>query len=167
MTEPEKKPRPGQIILSWWSTELGDRSLGAQKTLSARLRRGDDLTVLCQEKVHELAQRLNLHDGKKIARLARILAHVREHSGASLPRLLGTGDPRVMSALRFERLVHSDDQELETVLRRALGMVKFRANVAELGEAVLFWTANRRTRWCFDYYGADAPDSLPAEDTDQ
>lgn len=156
MTEKTAEKRPGQIILAWWSSELGDRKTGAQKSLSARLRRGDDLTVLCQPPVHDLAQKLGLMDGKRVARLARILAHVRGHSSARLPRLLGRGVPKAMSPLRFERLVHSDGDDLETAIRRALPAVSQTANVAHLGEAILFWSDRARTRWCFDYYGGEA-----------
>ncbi|MGR3437959.1 type I-E CRISPR-associated protein Cse2/CasB [Salipiger abyssi] len=156
MTENEDRKRPGQIILGWWSVELGGRESAAQKGLSARLRRGDDVTVLCQRPVHELAGLLGLRDGARIARLARVLAHVRDHTGASLPRRLGGKDP-VLSPLRFERLIHSEGAELETAIRRALPMVGHAANAAHLGEAILFWSDATRTGWCFEYYGADAP----------
>lgn len=163
-TRPETRPRPGQIILGWWSHELGARDTGAQKALSARLRRGDDITVLCQKPVHELAQALDLRNGAGIARLARVLAHLREHAPAHLPRLLGAGDPPVLSAQRFERLIQSDAADLEAALRRALPLVGHRANVAHLGEALLTWSDKTRTQWCFDYYGADAPEDITAKD---
>jgi len=157
--------RPGQIILGWWSTALGKRKTGAQKGLSARLRRGDDISVLCHKEVHDLAAQLGLgqYDGAKIARLARVLAHVREHSNATLPRKLGGKEP-VLSPLRFDRLIHSEAEDLETAIRRALPMVDNKANVAHLGEALLFWTDKTRTNWCFEYYGADAPMTPTAED---
>lgn len=166
MSEPEDEKQAGQIILGWWSRELGKRETGAQKGLSARLRRGDDVTVLCQKEVHDLARQLNLRDGPRAARLARVLAHVREHTGASLPRRLGGKEP-VMSALRFERLIHSEGEDLETALRRALPMVGHAANVAHLGEAILFWSDATRTRWCFDYHGADAPVTETSEEPAQ
>lgn len=157
MTGENAEQRPGQIILAWWSAELGDRKTGAQKALSARLRRGDDVAVLCQPPVHDLAQKLDLRDGARLARLARILAHVRGYEATHLPRLLGRGDPKTMSPLRFERLVHSEGADLETAIRRALTMVGHRANVAHLGDAVLFWSDKKRTGWCFDYYGGEVP----------
>lgn len=160
----ETQKRPGQIILAWWSRELGGRESGAQKMLSAQLRRGDDVSVLCHKQVHELAQALDLRDGARIARLARVLAHVREHTGAHLPRRLGAGDPPKLSAQRFERLVQAEGEELESALRRALPMVGYAANVAHLGEAVLYWGDKTRTNWCFDYYGAEAPQDTLSKD---
>lgn len=165
--EKEMPKRPGQIVLGWYSHELGKRESGAQKALSAKLRRGDDVSVLCHKEVHALAQALGLRDGAKIARLARILAHVREHVGAHLPRRLGAGDPPAMSPQRFERLMHSADDDLETAIRRALPMVKYQANVAHLGEALLNWTDKTRTHWCFDYYGAEVPEETTSEDISQ
>ncbi|WP_163850545.1 type I-E CRISPR-associated protein Cse2/CasB [Pseudooceanicola aestuarii] len=157
MTDENAEKRRGQIILAWWSTELGDRKTGVQKALSARLRRGDDVTVLCQPAVHDLSRKLGLKDGVRLARLARLLAHVREHGPTRLPRLLGRGDPKAMTALRFERLVHSAGADLEAAIRRALPLVGHRANVAHLGDAVLFWSDKTRTHWCFDYYGGETP----------
>ncbi|KFI24211.1 type I-E CRISPR-associated protein Cse2/CasB [Paenirhodobacter enshiensis] len=164
MTKDQETKRPGQIILAWWAHELGERTTGSQKALSAQLRRADDVSVLCHKPVHELAHALNIRDGAKIARLARVLAHVRSNTGANLPRKLGAGDPPVLSALRFERLIHSEGADLETAIRRALPMVGYAANVAHLGEALLFWTDKTRTKWCFDYYGTDAPEDSTAED---
>ncbi|WP_071676022.1 type I-E CRISPR-associated protein Cse2/CasB [Nioella nitratireducens] len=167
MSNPDSERRPGQIILGWWSTELGARTTGAQKGLSARLRRGDDVTVLCERPVHDLAHHLGLRDGARIARLARVLAHVRDHGPRSLPRRLGTGDPPIMSQLRFERLVRSEGEELEAALRRALEMAGHAANVAHLGESVLLWSDAIRTRWCFDYYGAEPPKTALSKESAQ
>ncbi|WP_418594421.1 type I-E CRISPR-associated protein Cse2/CasB [Ponticoccus sp. (in: a-proteobacteria)] len=153
----EAQLRPGQVILAWWSSELGARATGSQKGLSARLSRGDDVSVLCQLPVHALAGRLGLRDGPRIARLARSLANIREHVPANLPKRLGVGDPKALSPLRFERLIQSGEDDLETAIRRALPMVGHAANVAHLGESLLFWNDKMRTRWCFDYYGAEAP----------
>lgn len=169
MSEAENTPdkRPGLIILGWWSRELGGRESGAQKSLSAKLRRGDDVSVLCQKQVHDLAQALDLRDGARIARLVRVLAHVREHVGPHLPRKLGAGDPPNLSPQRFERLVQAEGEDLETAIRRALPQVGYAANVAHLGEALLFWGDKVRTNWCFDYYGADAPQDTLSKDSVQ
>lgn len=157
---------PGQIILGWWSNVLGQRETGAQRSLSARLRRGDAIAVLCEAAVHDLGRQLGLSSGaeaaRQLVRLVRILAQVREHVGPSLPRQLGTGDPPAMSKARFEKLLRAEGDEMEAALRRALPMVGDRTNVAALGEATLHWTEATRTRWCFDYYRTDAP--APAAD---
>ncbi|WP_341485887.1 type I-E CRISPR-associated protein Cse2/CasB [Thioclava sp. GXIMD4215] len=169
--DPMTERRPGQILLGWWSTYLGARENSAQKTLSARLRRGDDVTVLCQPEVHLLAQELGLRDGARLARLARLLAHVRTHVPRRLPQILGQKPGKdaqpPLSRLRFERLIQSSDEDLETALRRALPMAGQSCNVAHLGESVLMWSDRTRTTWCFDYYGAPAPDTLISEDISQ
>lgn len=168
MTESGKGPekRPGQIILGWWSRALGARETGAQRALSARLRRGDAIAVLCEAEVHDLGRQLGLTQGdeaaRRLVRLVRILAQVRQHVGASLPRQLGTGDPPAMSKARFEKLLRAEGDELEAALRRALPLVKDCTNVAALGEAILHWTEATRTRWCFYYYRTEAP--APAAD---
>lgn len=154
MTDPEK--RPGQIILGWWSETLGRRETGVQRGLAARLRRGDAIAVLCEGEVHDLGRELGLVQGaeaaRRLVRLARVLAQVREHVGAVLPRQLGAGAPPAMSKARFEKLIRAEGDELEAALRRALPVVNDRTNVAALGEALLHWTEPTRTRWCFDYY---------------
>ena len=163
MTEPETHPgkRPGQIILAWWSHALGNRESGAQRALAARLRRGDAIAVLCEAEVHDLGRQLGLTHGaeaaRRLVRLVRILALVRNHVGPSLPRQLGSGDPPTMSKARFEKLLRAEGDELEAALRRALPLVKDCTNVAALGEAILHWTEATRTRWCFDYYRTEGP----------
>ncbi|EDZ45143.1 CRISPR-associated protein, Cse2 family [Rhodobacterales bacterium Y4I] len=160
----EAAKRPGQLILGWWSAALGDRKTSAQKALSARLRRGDDVSVLCEPAVHDLARSLNLRDGPRVARLARVLAHVRAYTSDSLPRRLGRGDPPALSPMRFERLIQSGGADLEAAIRRALPMVQHSANPAHLGEALLNWSDATRMRWCFDYYGGEAPKTEISED---
>lgn len=114
MTASDAEKRPGQIIHGWWFAELGDRKLGSQETLSARLRRGDDVTVLCQPPVHVLAQQLGLRDGARIARLARVLAHVRAHVPVNLPRQPGQGD---LSGA-FHRAVAAEERASATALAK-------------------------------------------------
>ncbi|MFY0311593.1 type I-E CRISPR-associated protein Cse2/CasB [Leisingera sp. D0M16] len=156
--------RPGQLILSWWSAALGDRKTGSQKALSARLRRGDDVSVLCEPAVHGLAQSLKLRDGLRVARLARVLAHVPHYTADCLPRRLGQGDPPALSPMRFERLIQSDGADLETAIRRALPLAQHAANPAHLGEALINWNDTTRIRWCFDYYGGETSQNEISED---
>jgi CRISPR system Cascade subunit CasB len=125
-------------ILSWWGRTL-DREAARGRALSARLRRATPVEVLCEPEVHDLAQ-----------------AEVRSHGGRSLAQACGGPEP-VLSPLRFQRLMRASDGDLAVGLRRAIPMVGRTCNVARLGRDLLFWNEITRTRWCFDYFGAEAP----------
>ena len=149
----------GAIILGWWAHALADRESGAARALAARLRRAGPVEALAEGAVQELGRALGLNDGVRLARLACLLAEVREHGGERLASRLA--EP-VLSTLRFQRLLRADEAELPGALRRAIVMAERRCNVAALGEDLLHWGDSVKMRWCFDYYGEQAPN--PAED---
>lgn len=151
----------GQKILSWWRKAL-DRKMPRGRALSARLRRASLVEVLCEPEVHALAEDLGTKDAARLVRVVTVLAEVRENSGAPLARVLGGTDP-VLSHLRFQRLMRSSDDELVSGLRRAIRMAGHSCNVAALGEDLMFWNEATRTRWCFQYFGADAPKQISGE----
>lgn len=151
--------RPGQIILGWWSRNIGDRKQAHARGLAARLRRAGPVAVLGEAAVHDLARELDLKDAAVLIRLVQVLAEVREHSGQPLAVGLG-GDAPAMSTLRFQRLMRVGEDDLTDVLRRAIVMADRRCNVAALGEDLLHWSEKTRSRWCFQYFGAAAPDAL-------
>lgn len=170
MTTPEAGVRsgagsPGSTIRHWWERHIRPRELGGARALAARLNRADAVEALSEPAVHELLRDLGWNDHaswqvRALLRLARVLPMVREHTDATLARRLGAGEVPPMSALRFQRLLRADDEELVTALRRALPMVERRCNVAALGRDLVEWGApgdRVRTRWCFDYFGAAAP----------
>lgn len=148
---------PGAIALGWWSREIAPRDIPAAKGLSARLRRAAPLAVLCEPKVQDLARALHLRETQadQLVRLAVLLAELRDHSAETLPQRLGGAEP-VLSRLRFERLLRADEGELTDHLRRAITMADRRCNVAALAADLLSWEA-ARPRWCFHYFGAEAP----------
>lgn len=150
----------GTEILGWWGRAL-NRETARGRALSARLRRGSAIEILCEPEVHELARKLNSKNGGGLARLASVLAEVREHADGSLAFALGKGP--VLSNLRFQRLIRSRDDELEIALKRAIRMAGHRCNVASLGEDLLFWNEKTRMRWCFHYFGAAAPKPVSEE----
>lgn len=152
----------GSVILGWWARELGDRQSAAARGLAARLRRAGPIDALAERAVHELAQALNLRDGARLAFLVRLLAEVREHEPRPLARCLGGAEP-VMSELRFQRLMRAEGDELPEALRRAITLADRRCNVARLGGDLLHWGADTRRRWCFDYYGVEAPQTVSEE----
>ncbi len=160
MTETAK--RPGAIALGWWSREIFPRDQPAARGLSARLRRAAPMAVLCEPAVIELAGALDLRPDQadRLVQLVLLLAEIRENSAETLAKRLGGAEP-VLSALRFQRLMRAEGAELTDHLRRAIQMADRRCNVAALAGDLLHWEAAGgqavRARWCFHYFGAEAP----------
>ncbi|MGB3501847.1 MAG: type I-E CRISPR-associated protein Cse2/CasB [Mesorhizobium sp.] len=156
----EKARGPGAIALGWWRINIAARENPAARGLSARLRRGAPLAVLCEPAVHELARGLGLGsrdaDVDRLVRLVSLLAELRESDAAPLARLLGGKEP-ILSRSRFEKLIRAEGDELTTLLRRAIVTADRRCNVTLLAQDLLHWNAGTRNRWCFHYFGADAP----------
>ncbi len=151
----------GKTILGWWRAAL-DREPPRGRALSAKLRRASALEVLCEPEVHDLARALGMRDAPRLVRLVSVLAEVRAHSSVPLARVLGGADPKLSKA-RFERLLRSTDDALVTDLKRAARMANAPCNVASLGEDLMFWNENTRARWCFNYFGVDAPEPVSEE----
>lgn len=183
MTTPGIDPQPiaedkGFTVSRWWKQHVEPRERSGARALAARLNRANAIEALSEPAVHELLRDLGW-DGRTpwqvraLLRLVRVLPMVREHTQATLAQRLGAGDTPPMSALRFQRLLRADDEELVTALRRALPMVDRRCNVEALGRDLIDWSApddHVRTRWCFDYFGATAPAAVterasPEEET--
>jgi CRISPR system Cascade subunit CasB len=158
MTDTDRQ-RAGQIILGWWSHNIGDRDQAHARALSARLRRAGPIAVLTERRVHELGHALGLRDAARLIRLVQVLAEVRDHSPKPLAEALGGQEP-VMSALRFQRLMRVADEDLTDALRRAVVMATRHCNVAALGNDLLNWSEKTRACWCFQYFGAVPPDAL-------
>lgn len=153
----EEKKGPGGIALGWWSREIAPRDIPAARGLSARLRRAAPFAVLCEPAVIGLATALDLRPAQAgpLVRLASLLAEIRENSAETLARRLGGAEP-VLSPLRFQRLLRAEGEELTDHLRRAITMADRRCNVSALAADLLHWEA-ARARWCFHYFGAEAP----------
>ena len=151
----------GKVVLLWWRRAL-DRETSHGRALSARLRRATPVEVMCEGAVHDLAQALEIKDPARLLRIVSVLAEVRDHISQTLSKRLG-GRERVLSELRFQRLMRANDDELVTSLRRAVRIAGHRCNVAALGEDLMFWNERTRTRWCFHYFGAVAPTAISEE----
>lgn len=162
MTETQENAT-ARIILGWWSQALEDRTSGSARALAARLRRASPIEALCEARVHDLAHALHLHDGARLARLACALAQVRSHVPQTLMRRVGGAEP-ALSPLRFQRLMRASDEELPNALRRVIIAADRSCNVAALGEDLLHWNETTRSRWAFQYFGAETPPRLSVGD---
>ena len=169
----ETNKTPGQVILSWWGRRLNSET-GAARKARAQLRRATSpMEVLMLGVTHDLQGHLgrDFSKGDGPQRLALVAATVagldKDDRATSLPRRFGEGDgdSRRLSPLRFQRILRAgDDWELAIRLRRVLPIVGRKANVAGLGADLLRWGEDVRTRWCFDYFGAEPPDAPDADD---
>lgn len=157
---------PGAVALGWWAREIAPRDIPAARGLSARLRRAAPLALLCEPKVQELGAALGLRapQADRLIQIATLLAEIRDNSAETLARRLGGQEP-VLSSLRFQRLLRAEGDELTDHLRRAIIIADRRCNVAALATDLLNWEA-ARPRWCFPYFGADAPAKMSEETTE-
>ncbi len=162
--------RPGQVALGWWRQNLRpDEDSGAARALRARLRRSSDMVELLSEpNVIALYEALNRRPSPEtLAAIVHVLSQVERHDARRAAQVFGAGDPKPLSALRFQRLIRSNDPaELMQVLRRALPLVGHACNVAALAEDLLFWGERVRVRWCFDYFGARLPTASGTEENE-
>ncbi|SET84963.1 type I-E CRISPR-associated protein Cse2/CasB [Paracoccus homiensis] len=151
----------GAVALGWWGGALRPpEDGGAARALRARLRRSRGVVdVLAEAAVIGLYDRLDRRiSPQALAALAQVLAEVERHEARRLAQAFGTGDPKALSPLRFQRLIRVDASDaLAQGLRRALPMVGHACNVASLASDLVHWSEPVRVRWCFDYYGARPP----------
>lgn len=158
MTGSETQKKRGAIVLGWWRHNIAARENAAARALSARLRRGGAAGALNERLVHDLARQLGFgpSNAEELVRLVTLLAEIREHDSAPLARRLGGKEP-ILSPSRFERLMRAEDEDLTALMRRAILMADLRCNVAQFAEDLLNWNSTTRNKWCFQYFGTDAP----------
>lgn len=152
---------PGAAAFGWWAEYIEPRDTNpVARGLAARLRRAGPVEALCEPAVHKLAQALHVTGGtvetEKLVRLACLLAEVREHDAVPLAHRLGGKEP-LLSRGRFEKLMRAEGENLTDLLRRAIVMADRRCNVGSLASNLWYWNDRTRTRWCFEYFRADAP----------
>lgn len=153
---------PGTECHGWWVSSIY-ADTGSARALSARLRRASSPSeVLAEPRVHELARLLECYQPDRLVLIVQTLGCVRESVSGTLPARLGKGEPPAMSQMRFQRLIRAAPEDLGRMLRRALPFVDHQCNVTRLGRDLFYWSEGARTRWCFEYFGAAAPESSPA-----
>ena len=193
----------GGRALDWWRYYCDPSRDGHDPGTRAQLRRCDSpVDAAAIPAAVSLAHRLGTFKGEgedwrvtAALNLARVLAHVREHTGELPMRAAGwktfVGDrteseagedrPR-LSEVRFRRLLTTGPgEEQVTAFVRLIALLDATANVAALGDAFLEWEhpyrgERLRKRWAEDYFAArssrapaeSAPTTTPApaEDDD-
>ena len=131
----------GEAILSWW------KSLDDNRGVRARLRRAEvPSDVMLSQEFFNFLKRMPESWGKEYhlpasAMVAALLSHVKEcSSGYAFAAQLGSGDPAVMSELRFKQMIKSrTPDELYIRLLRAINMLKGKVNILSLVEGILLW----------------------------
>jgi CRISPR system Cascade subunit CasB len=158
----------GTIALGWWQANIndGDGENRKARGIAAKLRRALPIEVLCEKSVHRLGRDLGLGPARaeQLVQLATLLANVDKNESDTLAKILGGDEPK-LSTLRFQRLMRAEGDELTDHLRRAIDMAGNSCNVAALAADILHWDA-ARPRWCFHYFGAEAP-ATPIQETAQ
>lgn len=144
-------------VFSWWSSL--DNARGDRATLR---RCHTPAEVAFTQAYHRLYWQLakeNRVGRERVAALAAVLAHAREHrGGSSFAEQMATGESKsVVSGLRFRRLLAIDEPaELMAGLIRAVRLVGGPVNIYDLASSVVYWGDQTKKRWAFEYY-AKAP----------
>ncbi|MCX5615311.1 type I-E CRISPR-associated protein Cse2/CasB [Bombella saccharophila] len=162
----EKRPI-GEDIFQWWKDYIAPRVQGdsgdydprqsAARALSARLRRSTYPDILFEPDVSELVVELSLSKDqlKPFAYMLHVISFVRRDVPDSLAkRLKGADETPVMSHMRFKQLMTAGEDEVASLLRRAVTLVGYECNVARLAGDMMFWKDQTHTHWCLDYFGA-------------
>lgn len=165
--DPSRKPGP--VARRWWrslQTETRDGSTKpGDRAALARLRRASPLEAAMEEATLRLFRELGYRDSGRLARvatLAAVLAHIRADDEKT-PLARAVGRPNIadregaaLKPLRFERLMQAQgEEEILRGFRRAVALLKGRANVADLARLVLdFDREETRRDFAFDYFAA-------------
>jgi CRISPR system Cascade subunit CasB len=183
MASSEPQMRRGQIARRWWAELQGaDQNDGVHRgrdsaAVAHLCRASSPMDAIEEPTVFDLYKRLGFGQRdidrrlSRVAVVAAVLAHIRSDAAASesgyrrrFAETLG-GDPPLMSALRFKRLLAAaTDQDLLTAFRRAVALAGSKnINVEDVAASLLGWSDDRRMRWAFDYYGAGIAAPKPVE----
>ncbi|PHI95143.1 hypothetical protein BG621_08010 [Parasaccharibacter apium] len=171
----DKRPL-GEKVLQWWENHVAPRVQGdsgdydprqsAARALSARLRRSTYPDILFEPTVSRLVVELSLSKDqlKPFAYMLHVISFVRRDVSDSLAkRLKGADETPVMSHMRFKQLMTAGEDEVASLLRRAVTLVGYECNVARLAGDMMFWNDQTRTRWCLDYFGVPSDSEKKAE----
>ena len=171
------------LCLEWWRRTFG-QDTGVARMIRAQLRRcSSPVEVLTIESVHDLNRILRDYGHQpspdQLALIATVLADVenneerKEREACKIATLFGRktpkDGPRALSALRFQRIIHTRDRaQLITPLRRAMAIIrKNPINVIALARDLYYWNERTRNSWCFQYFGAEKTEPRKTQYGDQ
>jgi CRISPR type I-E-associated protein CasB/Cse2 len=145
--------QPGDAARTWWS-ELDP----AERARLRRCRAPADALVL-RETLALIRGLAWWSQPERAAALAIVLAHVSEDDGRPLMRTCGCSkwgsDDALLSEARFLRLMSvRDREELTSELVRLLGLIDGAANIADIVNAIQWWSDKTRATWAQQYYAA-------------
>ena len=166
-------PSAPEIAHQWWHGLSKERSGYARAALARIRRAGSALEVMQEPAALRLVSRLMARDvdPDRVAALAGVLAHVSEHDESPLARAVGRktldDDGALLSEGRFRRLLQTESADLLDPMRRLVRMTKGKANVRDLGVAVLFWGDRVKKDWIFHYYGIAPVTRLAGEESQE
>ena len=144
--------------LAKWRSDLHEPH---RRGARAELRRSKSITdVIMTPLYQQLCSRLgeelesfSKQDKERLAFIAGLLAHVREHSKAKLASAMSNGSPSCVSELRFRRLLqHEWDDRLYGAMIRVIRMLKYQVNVYDLIESMYYWNEQKKKEWAYAYF---------------
>jgi CRISPR system Cascade subunit CasB len=175
-----------QAAYKWWQSlrprESNGRMIQGDRAAVAKLKRSSSVMEAASEPVtFDLFDKLAFkrdyasRDLPRAATIAGVLAHVTEQRPETMARAIGTprggeGSTPLITPLRLKRLLAArEPDDVLIQFRRTVAILGGIANVRDLAVQLLAWTDDERgdltrTRFAFDYHGADqlAPDVAAA-----
>ena len=159
----DEKSNQADSARNWWQHMTGRGDGPADRAGLARLRRLAVDEAMTEEPVLRLFRWLGFKNParlRRVAALACVLAHVREHRSGGFGHQIGrarfSDDERTakLKPIRFRRLLAaSTDEEIATSFRRAVTILGGEADVADVARIILnFEREPVRRRLIFDYY---------------
>jgi CRISPR system Cascade subunit CasB len=172
MSEPNKEVLAGQAAATWWLKKrpAPDKGYKGDRAALARLRRvGTVSEALTEPAVMELISGIAEETGWRIhpesrwvapaAVTATTLAFLRKNGARPMAEILGQGDPKRYSGLRFTRLIRAEsDGERLTQLGRAARRLRADDVGVQIGLLAtdIFrlwrWPDDVRRDWTFQYH---------------
>jgi CRISPR system Cascade subunit CasB len=166
----------GSRAKAWWNA-LQPGTPTADRAALARLRRASPGNAMAHEATISLFRDLgydkeNYKKLPRVATLACILAHVRDHDPTTkFAKVIGRTsledeDSAALKPIRFQGLILAEtEDEIARAFRRALAIAGDAVDVADLARIILTFDSDEtRRRLTFDYFGAGIAAPTEADD---